>query len=79
MIRKNPKDDLEHPPGQVVFPFEGNVPNSVTHPRPLVEDITLWKADQYTERILAIGFQRGWDAAMKKMNAPLDPSSEGAR
>lgn len=79
MIRKNPKNDLEHPPGQVVFPFEGNVGASVKYPKPLVEDLSQWKADQYTEHVLAIGFKRGWDAAMASLKKPLDPSSEESR
>jgi len=79
MIRKNPKNDLEHPPGQVVFPFEGNAYAPVTYPKPLVEDVSLWKADQYTEQVLAIGYKRGWEAAMKSLKTPLDPSSEGSR
>lgn len=50
MIRKDPKHDKVNPPGQVVYPV-----------RTLAEEADLWKADQYTESVLAIGRKKGYE------------------
>jgi len=77
MIRTPPQHATETPPGQVVNPV--SLPD---YPKPLKEDISLWKADQYTERVLEIGYKKGWDACeafYNKKHSPDADNSESSR
>lgn len=81
MIRKNPKNDKESPPGQLVYNFEKPLQG-------LVEDYTSetrQKALQAAfDRGCMAGYKEGFESARRRflkqdILGPLDPSSENDR